>query len=237
MVHDGPFRFSLHMSPGNGKYCTRDDAKLFSYLYPYILYHPFRKFHHSVRNYFPYDSRSLVRSSVPFIERVDKHLNTFQAIVREKIRVRDWKSRSTITKEKSAWLWQISGSATNFDIRRGIPLRHGVMEHGVFRLHSSKSSWERGHEIDMAKPGEKERRNGGGCFNEIAVMPCKWLGNSFRGFLCPAAGLHAGLTRFHTYFNTAETVRKLRDMHKRLRKLGYSVHPTLSTLPAQRKSR
>lgn len=111
------------------------------------------------------------------------------------------------------------------------------MEHGVFRLHSSKSSWERGHEIDMAKPGEKERRNGGGCFNEIAVMPCKWLGNSFRGFLCPAAGLHAGLTRFHTYFNTAETVRKLRDMHKRLRKLGYSVHPTLSTLPAQRKSR
>lgn len=57
-------------------------------------------------------------------------------------------------------------------------------------------------------------------------MPCKWLGNSFRSFLCPAAGLHAGLTRFHTYFNTAETVRKLRDMHKRFRKLGYSVHPS-----------
>lgn len=53
-------------------------------------------------------------------------------------------------------------------------------------------------------------------------MPCKWLGNSFRGFLRFDAGLRGGLTRFHTYFNTAEAVRKLRDTHKRLRKLGYS---------------
>jgi len=67
-------------------------------------------------------------------------------------------------------------------------------------------------------------------FNEIAVMPCKWPGNSFRARSSPARRprrllccARRGLTRFHTYFNTGKTVRKLRDMHKRLRKLAYKT--------------
>lgn len=96
------------------------------------------------------------------------------------------------------------------------------MEHRVFRLRPVNRVAGAGGRVPRKRRERERNREWRGCFNEIAVMPCKWLGNSFRGFLCFAAGLRAGLTRFHTYFNTAETVRKLRDMHKRLRKLGYS---------------
>lgn len=60
-------------------------------------------------------------------------------------------------------------------------------------------------------------------------MPCKWPGNSFRACILRAADTptvccaRRGLTQFHTYFNTGKTVRKLRDMHKRLCKLGYKM--------------
>jgi len=61
-------------------------------------------------------------------------------------------------------------------------------------------------------------------------MPCKWPGNSFRARSSPARRsrrllccARRGLIRFHTYFNTGKTVRKLRDIHKRLRKLAYKT--------------
>lgn len=135
-------------------------------------------------SYFPYDSRFLVRSSDL------SNTWTLSKELFEKIRVRDSKLRLTeivIIIEKSALHWQISGSPTNFDIRWSIPVRHGVMERGVFRLRSVNrvGGGGRGHETWRNWEAEKERWNGGGCFNEIAVMPCKWLGNSFRGFLCP----------------------------------------------------
>lgn len=63
-----------------------------------------------------------------------------------------------------------------------------VMEHRVFRLRSVNrvAEQERGARLDTTRPRDREReRERRGCFNEIAVMPCKWLGNSFRGFLYP----------------------------------------------------
>lgn len=79
------------MSPGNGKYCTRDDAKLFSYLASSII--PFENF------IIPFETTSLTIHDLLFS--FIKHLNILEGI-------RDSKSRSIAT-EKSAWLWQISG--------------------------------------------------------------------------------------------------------------------------------
>ena len=83
------------MSPGNGKYCTRDDAKLFSYLASSII--PFENF------IIPFETTSPTIHDLSFDLLVSfiKHLNTLEGI-------RDSKSRSIAT-EKSAWLWQISG--------------------------------------------------------------------------------------------------------------------------------
>ena len=117
-------------------------------LLPRILHHPFRKFHHSVRNYFSYDSRSLVRSLGLFYQ-TPEHSR------------RNSRLEITIHCNRKECMALANFWTPSFGIRRrGIPPRRGVMEHGVFRLHSSKSSWGRGHEVDMAKLGGREREAG-----------------------------------------------------------------------------
>lgn len=118
-------------------------------LLPRILHHPFRKFHHSVRNYFSYDSRSLVRSLGLFYQ-TPEHSR------------RNSRLEITIHCNRKECMALANFWTPSFGIRRrGIPPRRGVMEHGVFRLHSSKSSWGRGRRRGRHGETGRQRKRGG----------------------------------------------------------------------------
>jgi len=104
---------------------------------------------------------------------------------------------------------------------------------GVLRREKGGREKDRQRERERERKREKDRVREGEMENEGILTKSQWchangpvtasapvLSASRTRRLCCA---RRGLTQFHTYFNTGKTVRKLRDMHKRLCKLGYKM--------------